>query len=422
MNCVKGARAWLALLFCLAPGVLAAQGPPAPPSNDDCQMCHAEASTTRANGQPVVVDPAKWAASIHGQLDLKCVDCHADATEIPHADALARVDCSGCHSDAVTQYGASVHAKQRAGGGAQLAATCVSCHGVHDILPSSDPESRTHHLKLPVTCGTCHGNDATIQLAHLHGGNIGEQFADSIHGRALLKGGLAVAPNCATCHGAHDVRSHQDPQAKVARGNIPGMCGTCHEGVLRTFSRGKHGEMVQADPTKAPVCIDCHSAHTIQRTEQAAWKVEVINECGTCHAESIVTYRDTFHGKVTELGFARVATCADCHGAHEVLPASNPASPVHPNNRVQMCRRCHEGANANFAKYDPHADRHDITDGRLLYFTGKFMELLLVGVFGFFGLHSGLWLLRSLQVVRDRRARARLAARTPERHDADERR
>jgi hypothetical protein len=297
----------------------------------------------------------------------------------------------------------------------------VDCHGAHDILPSSDAASRTHHLKVPATCATCHGNDATIQQAHLHGGNVGELFEDSIHGRALLKSGLSVAPSCVTCHGAHEVRSHADPAAKVARANIPRTCGTCHEGVLRTFLRGKHGEMLQSDPTKGPVCIDCHSAHAIVRTELAAWKVDVINECGTCHAESIATYRDTFHGKVTQLGFARVASCASCHGAHEVLPASNPASPVHPDNRVQMCRTCHEGANANFAMYDPHADRHDIADGRILYFTGKFMEVLLVGVFGFFGLHSGLWFVRSLRVVRDRRKQARLAARTPPRDDADTR-
>jgi hypothetical protein len=421
MEHVGGARAWLALLFCLAPVLGAAQDPPAPPTNDDCQMCHAEASTTRADGRPVVVDPKGWAASVHGQLGLACVDCHATATEVPHADALPPVDCSGCHADAVAQYAQSVHAKQRAGGGAKLAATCVSCHGVHDILPKSDPESRTHHLKVAGTCATCHGNDATIAQAHLHGGNVGELFEDSIHGRALLKGGLSVAPNCATCHGAHDVRAHADPKSLVARANIPATCGKCHEGVQRTFLRGKHGQMLQSDPTKAPVCIDCHSAHHIQRAEQTAWKVDVINECGTCHAESMATYRDTFHGKVTELGFARVATCADCHGAHEVLPASDPASPVHADNRVQMCRKCHAGANANFAQYDPHADRHDIGDGRLLYYTSKFMEVLLVGVFGFFGLHSGLWFARSLREVRARRTAPRRRNGTPSGGDRDAR-
>jgi hypothetical protein len=39
----------------------------------------------------------------------------------------------------------------------------------------------------------------------------------------------------------------------------------------------------------------------------------------------------------------------------------------------------------------------------ILYYTRVFMQLLLAGVFGFFGLHTLLWLLRSLKEVRSRR-------------------
>jgi cytochrome b subunit of formate dehydrogenase len=35
-------------------------------------------------------------------------------------------------------------------------ANCASCHGVHKILPSSDPESSVHPDKLEETCGNCH--------------------------------------------------------------------------------------------------------------------------------------------------------------------------------------------------------------------------------------------------------------------------
>ena len=41
----------------------------------------------------------------------------------------------------------------------------------------------------------------------------------------------------------------------------------------------------------------------------------------------------------------------------------------------------------------------------LYYDTGKFMEWLLIGVFTFFGIHTLLWLIRSL-VERSRRAPA----------------
>jgi len=386
----------------------AAQTPPAPsaPSNDDCLMCHGDKdSAVRADKTSVHVDAERYGASLHGQMGLTCVACHTDlatAAEWPHAEKLARPDCSTCHPEPAAHYASSVHGQSRQAG-RRVAATCASCHGSHDILPSKDPDSRTYHLNLPRTCGQCHGNDATVAAAHLPGGNVVRSFEDSIHGRALLKGGLLVAPSCSSCHGAHDVRAKSDPASQVARTNVPEVCGRCHEGVKLQFARGKHGEQLQQDNPRGPVCIDCHSAHHIQRSDMSVWQVDVVRECGTCHQESIASYRDTFHGQVTALGFARVATCASCHGAHDVRPQADPASPVNDANIVATCRKCHEGANANFAKYNPHANRHHRDPMPLLYYTGQFMDLLLLGVFSFFGIHTGLWFTKELRLRRQRR-------------------
>ncbi|HYW66722.1 MAG TPA: cytochrome b/b6 domain-containing protein, partial [Candidatus Dormibacteraeota bacterium] len=41
-------------------------------------------------------------------------------------------------------------------GGKLTAANCASCHGVHDILPSSDPRSTVNAANLSKTCGQCH--------------------------------------------------------------------------------------------------------------------------------------------------------------------------------------------------------------------------------------------------------------------------
>ena len=41
-------------------------------------------------------------------------------------------------------------------GGDLSVANCASCHGWHDILPSSDPRSSIHSKNLPQTCGKCH--------------------------------------------------------------------------------------------------------------------------------------------------------------------------------------------------------------------------------------------------------------------------
>jgi hypothetical protein len=147
--------------------------------------------------------------------------------------------------------------------------------------------------------------------------------------------------------------------------------------------------------------------------------VDVVRECGTCHQESAATYRDTFHGQVTALGFTRVATCASCHEAHDVRPRSDPASPVNDARIVATCQKCHAGANANFAKYNPHANRHDPDRYPALYAAGRFMDFLLLSVFGFFGVHTGFWFTKELSVRRQRR-RARAAAAAEEDRDDSE--
>jgi formate dehydrogenase gamma subunit len=49
-----------------------------------------------------------------------------------------------------------------------------------------------------------------------------------------------------------------------------------------------------------------------------------------------------------------VASCASCHGAHEILPRDDPASTINAANLVQTCGQCHEGATANFAASPVH--------------------------------------------------------------------
>jgi hypothetical protein len=40
--------------------------------------------------------------------------------------------------------------------GSKGVANCASCHGVHNILPSSDPRSTVNKANLKATCGKCH--------------------------------------------------------------------------------------------------------------------------------------------------------------------------------------------------------------------------------------------------------------------------
>jgi hypothetical protein len=228
----------------------------------------------------------------------------------------------------------------------------------------------------------------------LPSGNIGSKFQDSIHGKALKGAAQMSAPECTDCHGAHSIHPKSDPQSNVSRAKIPDTCGSCHKPEREMYVKGMHGKLRQDGVLAAPGCTDCHSAHGIQQHETPRFQTEVIKECGTCHSDYLKTYRDTFHGQVTALGYSRMATCASCHGAHDVLPASNPASKVSKQNRVKTCQACHPAASANFASFDPHANKHDRARDPIYYFAAKFMELLLLGVFAFFGVHTVLWFFR----------------------------
>ncbi len=368
-----------------------------PPTADDCLACHDDADLKREKaGTSVTVKKEVFAASVHGPL--ACVDCHSDLAhaELPHAEKLAKVDCSSCHADQVTQYKQSAHAAARAGG-SDVAATCASCHGMHDIRGSKDPQSRTYHLNVAATCAACHGNSDVIAKGHIAAGDVASPFADSIHGKALSKSGLMVAPTCSDCHGPHDIRKKSDPNSRVAMANVPATCGRCHEGIAHQFGGSVHATMLAKGRDGAPACQSCHTAHAIQHADNPAWQLTVVSQCGTCHQDKLKTYRDTFHGQITNLGFRAVAACADCHGNHRILPASDPSSPIASANLVKTCGKCHAGATASFVKYDPHADKHNRDRNGALFFAAKGMQVLLFATFGFFGLHTLLWLLRALK-------------------------
>ncbi len=370
----------------------------APSANETCLLCHSAKDAKGAGGKSIAVDAPTFATSVHGELKLDCTACHTDVSpeKIPHPEKLKPVNCASCHDKAVAEYSGTVHGLARKGG-STVAASCTDCHGTHDIRRSKDPASRTNHANLEATCSRCHGDDAAVLKGKLPGGNIGRTFHDSIHGKALKGAARMSAPECTSCHGAHNIFTKSDARSRTSRARIPETCGSCHQAERDAFVKGMHGKLRQEGNLAAPGCTDCHSAHAIEQHDVPKFQTEVIKECGGCHQEYLSSYRDTFHGQVTALGFARMATCASCHGAHEVLPASNPASKISPQNRLKTCQACHAGASPNFANYDPHANRHDKVRNPLYYYAAKFMELLLFGVFAFFGVHTVFWFYREIR-------------------------
>jgi predicted CXXCH cytochrome family protein len=370
--------AFAVLLVTSFPGAVRAQ--------TDCLGCHGDKTLQDASGQSVGVDGDKFHASIHGSLS--CSDCHTSIKEYPHPDKLEAVKCETCHTDQAAAVGGSIHAKASAH-------PCTSCHGdAHSIYPKDNPKSAVYPLNIPKTCGTCHANEALAKKYGLQ--NVYATYMDSIHGYAVSKEGLLVAANCMSCHGSHNILSHKDPKSTVARANIPNTCGACHGGVKDEYLSGIHGKSLAEGNQKVPVCTDCHTAHAILQPTEADFRMQSTPICGSCHKDQLATYRDTFHSQLGLLGgYVETARCWDCHGAHGVLPASDPASPVNKANLIKTCGRCHADANLSFVQYQPHANPHNRKLNPALYFVRFFMNLLLWSVLSFFALHTLLWFIRA---------------------------
>ena len=386
-------RLLLTLAILLVSVPLLAQGL----TTEDCLGCHNDPTLTKdVKGKPVSVsvDGKKFQASIHSAVG--CPACHSDVTAYPHEPLPKPVDCSGCHADQVKEYANSAHARARAKGDT-VAATCIDCHGKHDILPKSDPLSRTNHFNVPRTCANCHESQRATRAHPLPAAATIEGYFTSVHGKGTMEKGLIVSAICSDCHGAHSILPKSDPSSTISHQNVPRTCAKCHDGIFRQFEQSTHGQLWAANNPKGPVCVTCHTAHAVSPVESAAFRLNIPTGCETCHAKEAPTYRDSFHGQATALGYAASAKCSDCHTPHLNLPKNDPRSSVAPANLLKTCRKCHPNANARFASFQPHADPHNKAKSPQMYYVYNWgMKWLMLLVFGSFGLHTLLWLQRSI--------------------------
>jgi cytochrome b subunit of formate dehydrogenase len=150
---------------------------------ETCGKCHVEVAK-------------EFSESIHGIAVAKgvhdaptCTQCHGEHTIYKHTDPrspvaaqnLSQQVCSPCHSSLAlsTKYGLSTdrfktfsdsyHGLALKGGSLEVA-NCASCHGSHNIKPSSDSTSTIHKANLATTCGKCHpgANDRfTVGSVHV---------------------------------------------------------------------------------------------------------------------------------------------------------------------------------------------------------------------------------------------------------------
>ncbi|MCC6211091.1 MAG: cytochrome C [Burkholderiales bacterium] len=211
-------------------------------------------------------------------------------------------------------------------------------------------------------------------------------FARSVHGKL----------GCAMCHADVTAVPHElKNRAKVD-------CGSCHAEQKEQYAASVHAKEIEKGNPKAATCARCHSTHAVVSPKSDEGKLAIIEQCGSCHRQNFESYTDTYHGKVTALGFTYTAKCFDCHGSHSILRVADPKSTVHPDRRLATCQKCHAGATTGFVSFQPHANAHDFERYPQVWLAAKSMAALLAGVFLFFWTHTALWFYREF---RDRQAR-----------------
>ncbi len=290
----------------------------------DCLACHRKPVASAAPGQSRV--DLKFA-----QVAL-CESCHLEKPDVVDKTVLGR--------RFVASFAQSVHGAALARGQAD-AASCVDCHGSHEMNMAMVTGSRVSKLRIPETCAKCHVKTAA-------------EYESSVHAAALHKGNLD-SPVCTTCHGEHDIRRHTDPTAAVYSRNVAQqICATCHASVRLTQKYGLESDVFQ-------------------------------------------TFTDSYHGLAVRGGAVQVVNCASCHGTHAIKSPLDPTSTVNKRNLVATCGQCHPGANTRFAVGRVHASAEQRDGSPILYWIANIYVILIVLVVGGMGLHNLLDFLKKMR-------------------------
>ena len=235
---------------------------------------------------------------------------------------------------------------------------CVECHTDAAQLPHTPSLNRA-------TCATaCHDQPA-------------KDYAGGAHEAARAKGD-PKAPTCASCHGGHDVLKISDRKSDTNKLNSLHLCGDCHtkhtptsadpnpQGRIANYLGSAHAKaLVKAGLPMAATCADCHGAHGVRPASDPASKVNraaIPETCGKCHVGIVETYAQSVHGKQNATKPGSAAICTDCHTAHQISLAETPNFML---DIVNQCGRCHDSKPGSTRKNTYYATYHESYHGQV---------------------------------------------------------
>jgi len=314
-----------------------------------CMGCHSAPMTkTFVNGEKLSVhlQGKDFSGSVHSFAS--CTNCHQDVQldKHPSAKYASKRDfalhvaksCKMCHDD--RQLLASpVHKNivNRAN-----APPCSDCHGSHSIRKVAVLKAKKNTSEY---CLTCHGKDLSTSIK-------GERVSLSVKAESI-KNSVHSKHACTDCHAAFSTTNH--PVQKFASKRelsiaLSGACRNCHPDKMKQLEGSIHYRVLAGGNLSAPVCIDCHSSHTVGRTAMAETLAGV--PCKRCHEAVFKMYRESVHGVAKAGGNKHVPICSSCHFAHDVKAAGA------TEKMKEACLGCHKEALELHSKWLPNAGAH----------------------------------------------------------------
>jgi cytochrome b subunit of formate dehydrogenase len=191
-------------------------------------------------------------------------------------------------------------------------------------------------------CAGCHGPGKTLpNLA-------GEKFHKDAHG--AMAGSIHSKVGCMACHSRGGdmttILPAEDTRSTVNRANMTETCGACHQDYARTFHFSIHGSRQDAGQAKVASCADCHGSHGIVPGRDVVSTVNRVNTaesvCIKCHQDKVADWEISSHGAALNAGNTQAPTCTTCHTAVSHLPA--PLNLREFNlQMIETCSKCHAG-------------------------------------------------------------------------------
>ncbi len=143
-------------------------------------------------------------------------------------------------------------------------------------------------------------------------------------------------------------------------------CFDCHADAELTGSvAGEEMSMFVAEKAYAAsvhagmACVDCHQDLDPTKRRHSTRKDLELVDCSGCHRPEAARHKRSLHGVAAVRGDPMAPVCADCHGKHDVLSASNPNAPTAVMNVPLLCGSCHrEGS--------PVSRTHEISQENIL--------------------------------------------------------